>query len=417
MFNPVSIYIGLRYTQAKRRNHFISFISLTSMLGIALGVTVLITVLSVMNGFDNEIRSRVLEMAPQVVVRNDGGAMQNWQHWQRRIRQLPDVNAVVPFIAGQGMLTHEGLVYPAVVNGIEPKQEKTISQLGNKMVAGSLSDLKPGQFGIILGQTLADNLDLSVGDKVMLVTPEASLSPIGIVPRYKRFKVVGIFNAGNGFGFDSQLAFIDFKDAQVLYQLQPGEVSGLRLKVSNFYHAPMIAAAIAAKLPTHFFVANWTQTYGALFKAIKLEKNMMFLILLLIVAVAAFNLVSTLVMVVNDKRADIAILRTFGATPRTIMVIFIVQGFIVGVIGTILGLLGGLLLASNVTSVVNVIEKYFHVQLLSSSVYFVNYLPSKIIPSDVIHICIAAFLLSLIATIYPAWRASRTQPAEALRYE
>lgn len=416
MFRPISLFIGLRYTRAKKRNQFVSFIALTSMLGIALGVTVLITVLSVMNGFDAQIKNRVFQMAPQITVRTFANSLTNYQNLEKKLLMFNGVKAAAPFVEGQGMLTHSGIVHPALISGIDPAQQSKVSELASKMTQGKLQDLKAGDFGIILGSQLANSLGLVLGQKVTLVTPEAALTPVGVIPRFKRFTVVGIFNAGKGFGFDSQLAVINLQDAQALYQLGDG-ITGIRLKINNLYAAPELTNKIAAKLSSNYFVSNWTQRYGALFKAIALEKNMMFLILILIIAVAAFNLVSSLVMVVNDKQADIAILRTFGATPRNIMNIFIVQGFLVGLIGTLLGLAGGLLLASNVTAVVNFIQKTFGLHLLSSSVYFVDFLPSKIEASDVIHICIIAFVLSLLATLYPAWRASRTQPAEALRYE
>ncbi len=416
MFRPFSIFIGLRYTRAKRRNHFISFISMSSMLGIALGVAVLITVLSVMNGFDKEIKDRVFELAPQITIQNVNGAIDNWQQLANKVDQYNGVLASSPFVSGQGMLTHLGIVHAAMITGIAPTQEEQVSKIGTKMVAGSLAALKAGQFGIVLGQNLAEGLGLKLGDKVTLATPEASLSPTGIIPRFKRFTLVGVFHAGNGFGFDSQLGFINIQDAQKLFQLGQA-VSGLRLKVKDLYSAPKEAIAMMQNLPEQYYATNWTQQYGPLFKAIKLEKTMMFLILLLIVAVAAFNLVASLVMVVADKRSDIAILRTLGATPRNIMATFIVQGFVVGAFGTLMGLIGGVLLAWNVTPIVALIQRVFHVQLLSSSIYYVNYLPSQIEWIDVIQICIAAFGLSLLATIYPAWRAARTQPAEALRYE
>ncbi len=416
MFRPVSLFIGLRYTGAKKRNHFVSFIALTSMLGIALGVTVLITVLSVMNGFDFQIRNRIFQMAPQVTVRTFNTSMENYQSLQTKLSKVPGVIGTAAFIEGQGMLTHDGLVNPVLINGIVPDQETQVSEIGSKMIQGNLSELKPGSFNIVMGEQLANALGLTLGDKVTLVTPEAALTPVGVIPRFKRFTLIGIFNAGTGFGFDTQFAVINLQDAQVLYQLGQG-ITGIQLKIKNLYDAPELSSIIAQHITNDYFVTNWTQKYGPLFKAINLEKNMMFLILLLIIAVAAFNLVSSLVMIVNDKRADIAILRTLGATPRMILVIFIVQGFLIGLIGTLVGLVGGLILASHVTEVVNFIQKILGVQFLASSVYYVNYLPSLIQASDVIHICLAAFILSLLATLYPAWRASKTQPAEALRYE
>lgn len=416
MFRPVSLFLGLRYTRAKRRNHFISFISLSSMLGIALGVTVLITVLSVMNGFDQEIKNRIFEFAPQITVRDVTGNIEDWQNLSTSLQKIPGVLAAAPFASGQGMLTSQDNVYPALINGVLASQEKSVSKISQKMVVGSFTDLKAGKFGIILGATLANNLGAMLGSKVTVVTPEATISPAGILPNFKRFTVVGIFHAGNGFGFDTQLAYINLKDAQALFEMNDA-VTGIQLKINNLYAAPTITQKIASAVSSDYFITNWTMDYGPLFKAIQLEKTMMFCILLLIVAVAAFNLVASLVMVVNDKRADIAILRTFGASPQTIMNSFIVQGFIIGWVGTLMGLIGGVLLAYNITNIVSAIEHLFHIQLLSSSIYYVNYLPSKLLWSDIIRVCLAAFLLCLLATLYPAWRAAKTQPAEALRYE
>ena len=416
MFKPVPLFIGLRYTRAKRRNHFISFISLTSMIGIALGVAVLITVLSVMNGFDEQIRNRVFSMAQQVTVRTFSGTLNNWSDLSNQLSHYPGVTGVVPYIAGQGLLTNDGQNSPVIVQGILPEKESAVSDLANKVVDGSLSNLKSNQFGIVLGQKLADSLGLGVGDKVALLIPQATVTPLGVFPQMRRFTVVGIFKIGNGFGFDSELAYIHLNDAQKLFMMKSG-VSGLQLKLQNLYAAPQINQTLSQQLPPGYQVTDWTQDYGAFFQAVKLEKTMLFLILILIIAIAAFNLVSTLVMVVNDKRADIAILRTLGATPNTILATFMVQGLVAGVVGTLLGLIGGVLLSLHATEIVNAIQQIFHVQLMSSDVYFVNYLPSQLQMSDVIKICSIALILALLATIYPAWTAARTQPAEALRYE
>jgi lipoprotein-releasing system permease protein len=416
MFRPAAIFIGLRYTRAKRRNHFISFISLMSMLGIALGVLVLITVLSVMNGFDQEIKKRVFSMVPPITVSSNVNSIANWQELEGILNETPDVTAVAPFITGQVLLTSTGMVQPVLITGIVPEKEKKISQLVEKMVQGNLNDLTSSHFGIVLGEDLAGRLDVVVGDKVTVVTPQVSLSPAGVIPRFKRFTVIGIFRAGSGFGFDAGLAFINLEDAQKLFQMH-SDVSGLHVNIKDVYAAQKISLDIESQLTPTARVTNWTEQFGAFFHAVSLEKTMMFFILLLIIAVAVFNLVCTLVMAVNEKTADIAILRTFGATPRMIMAIFIVQGAIVGVTGTLLGVVGGIALALNVTQIVNWIQDIFHVQFLSSSVYFVNYLPSELLWSDVFQISSAALILSLLATLYPAWRASRTEPVEALRYE
>lgn len=416
MFRPVAIFIGLRYTRAKRRNHFISFISLASMLSIALGVTVLITVLSVMNGFDEQIRSRIFGMAEQVTATSVGSTLANWQDLQKNLEKRSEILAAAPFVAGTGILTHLGQVQPALIKGILPEQEGKVSILGQKMTQGQLQDLQANRFNVILGEQLAANLGLQVGDRVTVLIPQASISPLGIMPRFKRFTVSGIFSIGNGVGYDSNVAFIHLQDGQRLFQLG-NLVSGLRLKLKNLYAAPSESQHLGEIFSGQYIFSNWTEQYGSLFQAIKMEKTMIFFILLLIIAVAAFNLVSTLVMVVTEKQADIAILRTLGASPRMVMAIFMVQGTIIGFVGTLLGLIGGIELALHATYLVAWIEKSFHVQLLTSNVYYVNYLPSKLEIKDVIKICTASLSMSLLATLYPAWRAAKVQPAEALRYE
>lgn len=426
MFRPISLFIGLRYTRAKRRNHFISFISLTSMLGIALGVCVLITVLSVMNGFDEAIQNHFFSMAQQVSVRSTSGQLGHYQAVENEVMKNAQVLSVSPFIEGQGLLSANGQTSPVLTYGILPKSEKSVSELNSKMIAGNLDDLKASHFGIILGIKLANNLGLHLNDKVALLVPTAALTPIGIFPRYKPFTVVGIFKVGNGFGYDSQLAYIHVNDAQKLFLFNHDSVSGLQLKIKDFFKAPMVSGELSNSLNVpssntvsnyQYNVTDWTQDNAAFFEAVKLEKTMMFLILTLMIAVAAFNLVSTLVMTVTDKKSDIAILRTLGATPGTILRIFMIQGVIIGVLGTMLGLLAGVLLSIHATSIVGFLEHVFHVQLLSSDVYYVNYLPSKLLWKDVAHVCLISLGLSILATIYPAIKAANTQPAEALRYE
>lgn len=416
MFRPAVLFIGLRYTRAKNRNHFISFISLMSMLGIALGIMVLITVLSVMNGFDKEIKKRVFSMVPAISIGSTQGSVANFREVQMLLQKNPAILASAPFINGQTMLTNEGFVQPAMLMGISPPEEKKVTKLSEKMIVGSLQALTPNSFGIVLGEDLANRLNVAVGDKITLITTQVSVSPAGLIPRHKRFTLVGLFRAGGGFGFDAGLAFINLEDAQKLFQMG-STVTGLHARIKNVYAAAALSHQLSRDFGESARVSNWTEQFGEYFHAIKLEKTMMFFILLLIIAVAAFNLICTLVMVVNEKKADIAILRTLGATPRMIMGVFIVQGAIIGIVGTFLGILSGTLLAYNVTEVVNLIEKLFHVQFLSSSVYFVNYLPSEIEWGDVWRIGAAALLLSLLATIYPAWRAAGTTPVEALRYE
>lgn len=416
MFRPLALYIGLRYTRAKRHNHFISFISATSMIGIALGVAVLITVLSVMNGFDEQIQDRFFAMAPQITITDFRGLIADWHQLSDTVSKNPDVLATAPYAGGQALISYDGSNQPLVINGILPEQQSRITQIHELMSYGKLADLTAGSFGIVLGEGLASRLGAKLGDKLTVFIPQTSVSIAGIETRSKRFTLVGVFKAGSGFGFDNQLGFIHLQDAQTLFRLD-NNVSGLRLKIKNIFLSSQLSGVISHQLPSYYSVSDWTEQFGAFFKAVKMEKTMMFLILMLIIAVAAFNLVSSLVMVVNDKQSDIAILRTLGMKPNTILRIFMVQGTLVGIIGTLVGLLGGLLLAHNATAIVDWIQRVFNVQLLSSSIYFVDYLPSKIEWSDLIEVCGLALLMSFIATLYPAWRAAKTQPAQALRYD
>jgi lipoprotein-releasing system permease protein len=414
MHQPLALFIGLRYTRSRKKNHFVSFISLSSMLGIGLGVMVLVTVLSVMNGFDEEIHKRFFGMAPEITISGPDDKLSDWQEVIQKMQGIPEIKAVAPYVGGQGLMTHEGQVLPIVLTGVSPEQEEGITHLSSKLLAGSMSDLH--HFGLILGKGMADNLGLMVGDKVTIMIPQATVTPAGVLPRFKRFTVVGVFSAGTGFNFDTKIAFINMEDAQKLFLLGK-DVTGVKMKINNVYQAPELSERIAERLGPDYQIGNWTQQFGAFFHAVKMEKTMMFLILLLIIAVAAFNLVSSLVMVVNDKQAEIAILRTIGATPSTVLWIFIVQGMMVGVVGTFLGLVAGLVLADNATAIVNALQNLFQVQVLSSSIYFVDYLPSKIMLSDLVKVCAAALVMSFAATIYPAWRASKTIIAEALHYE
>lgn len=415
MFRPLSLYIGLRYTRAKKRSHFVSFISLASMFGIALGITVLITVLSVMNGFDNEIHNRIFSMARQVTIRNFV-AGSDWQKIKKEVDKHQDVIASAPFVDGQGILTKDGRVKGVIVTGILPEQEAKISQMQNTVEQGSMLALKPGEFGIVLGQAIAGYLDASIGDKVVLVTPTATMTPMGVEPRFRRFTVVGIFHVGEGFGYDAGMAFINLHDAQKLFALGDN-IAGLNLKVKELDRAPLVSAELETMLNGEYYISNWTHEFGPTFKAIQMEKTTMFIVLLFIIAVAAFNLVSSLVMSVSDKQSDIAILRTLGASPRMIMSIFMVQGGIIGIFGTLLGVIGGIVLALNAPELVRLLEQICRTHFISASVYWIDYLPSRLVWADVWHVGVATLIMSLLATIYPAWRAAKTQPAEALRYE
>lgn len=415
MFHPLEVFIGLRYTRAKRSNHFISFISLVSMLGIALGITALITVLSVMNGFQKELRDRILSVTAQAKITSSVGGIEDWQTVLELAKRNPQVQAGAPYVEGQAMLTNGAQVSGAIIQGILPRAEGNVSQVADKMRSGGLGDLKPGGFGIVLGRDLAFVLGVATGDKVTVITPQANVTPAGILPRLKRFEVVGIFEAGM-YEYDRGLALINVEDASLLFQLS-GAVTGVRLKLQDAFAAPRLAREIARELPAQYRVRDWTQDHANFFRAVQIEKTAMFVILMLIVAVAAFNLVSTLVMVVTDKQADIAILRTLGATPMSIMGVFMVQGVTIGFIGTVLGLIGGVSLAQNVDVVVPFIETMFGMKFLSPDVYFISDLPSQVQWSDVTAIAAVSFVMATLATVYPAWRAARTQPAVALRYE
>ena len=416
---PYELLIGLRYTRAKRRNHFISFISLISMLGIALGVAALIVVLSVMNGFQTELRGRILAVVSHVQISGANGEMAGWEQVAGQAAKHPQVIATAPFVQAQGMLSYGQSVRGTLVRGILPDQEDKVADFRPHMKSGSLDALTPGadshSFNIILGSELARALGVFVGDKVTLIAPQGSVTPAGVVPRLKSFTVAGLFEVGM-FEYDNGLALIRMEDAQKLYRMDD-RVSGVRLKLDDLFKAPRVSRELAGRIDADAFISDWTRSHANFFRAVQIEKNMMFIILSLIVAVAAFNIVSTLVMAVTDKQADIAILRTLGASPGSIMAIFMVQGALIGFIGLGLGIAGGVVLALNVDVVVPFIERMLGTQFLAKEVYYISNLPSELQWSDVTTITGVAFVLALLATIYPSWRASRVNPAEALRYE
>jgi lipoprotein-releasing system permease protein len=416
MFRPLFVFIGTRYTRAKRRNHFVSFISLTSMIGLALGVVVMIVVLSVMNGFDHEMRTRVLGMVPHATIES-GEPITGWQGLADKVRQNPQVLAVAPFTQMQGLLTNNGSVQKILLNGIDPAQERNVSIIDRFMKQGRLDDLTSGGFGIVLGDKAAAKLGVGIGDKVTFVAPEVTVTPAGMFPRMKRFTVAGIFHVGAG-ELDGYLGLTNLDDLGRLHRWKPDQVQGLRLKFEDLFQAPRTSYQIAQQLGEHnYYSRDWTRTHGNLYQAIRMEKAMIGLLLLLIVAVAAFNIISTLVMVVNDKKGDIAILRTLGSTPGQIMAIFMVQGTVIGVVGTFIGAVVGMIAALNVSAAISALEGLIGHKFLNADVYFIDYLPSQLMAEDVFMVCGAALILSFLATLYPAWRAARTQPAEALRYE
>jgi len=415
---PYEVRIGLRYTRAgrraRRRNGFISFISAVSMAGIALGVAALIVVLSVMNGFVKEVRERMLAAVSHIEIAAVGGHVADANTIMERVRRNPEVVAAAPFINAQGMFAQGDVVRGALVRGIDPALEPGVSDIARKSGGGDVAQLADGAFNVILGVDLARALRVGVGEKVTLISPQGNVTPAGIVPRLRQFTVVGTFASGH-YEFDSTLAMIHIGDAQRLYRIDgPG---GVRLRLKDAEQAPQVARELAAALPPGLQVRDWSRQNPTYFAAVRAEKRMMFIILTLIVAVAAFNLVSTLVMTVTEKQADIAILRTLGASPRSVMAVFIVQGALIGVFGTLIGAGGGLLLATNLDIIVPAIERLLGVQFLPREIYFISALPSDPRASDIVPITVISLVMSLLATLYPSWRASRTRPAEALRYD
>ena len=415
---PYEVRIGLRYTRAgrraRRRNGFISFISAISMGGIMLGVAALIVVLSVMNGFTKEVRDRMLAVLSHVELSSFSGALPDWRSLSDRARQNREVVAAAPYVNAQAMLTRDDVVRGALIRGIDPALEAGVSDIVAHLPSGRLSDLVEGEFGIVPGLELARALGVSIGDKVTLIAPQGNVTPAGVVPRLKQFRVVALFESGH-YEFDSTLALVHINDAQRMFRVDGP--TGVRLKLKDALEAPQVAADLARGLDADVLVRDWSRQNRTYFAAVKTEKRMMFIILTLIVAVAAFNLVSTLVMTVTEKQSDIAILRTLGASPRSVMAVFIVQGALIGVIGTLAGVGLGLMLANHLDVIVPAIERVFGVQFLPKDIYFLNSLPSDPRAGDIVPIALISLALSLVATLYPSWRAARTRPAEALRYD
>jgi len=419
MFSPYELFVGLRYTRAKRRNHFISFISGISLLGIALGIIALVVVLSVMNGFHKEVRERILGMASHAVISSAAGGLEEWPYVMERAQANAEVVGAAPFVETQAMLVRGTAVQGAVIRGVDAAQEPRVSDVGEHMVAGQLSDLVEGEYRIVLGKELATILGAMVGDKVTVVTPQANITPVGTMPRLKRFTVSGIFEVGMG-DYDRGVALVNMRDAAKLASL--GEaVTGVRLKLVDLYEAPRVSHELGAEVdrefPGVYYVSDWTDQHRNFFRALRTEKRMMGIILFLIILVAVFNIVATMVMVVTEKQSDIAILRTLGASSTSIMWIFIVQGATIGILGLVTGVVLGVLLALNVESIVAAIERQFNVQFIDPNLYYISQLPSDVQWADVATVAGGAVIATLLATLYPAWRASRIHPAEALRYE
>ncbi|MBM3367071.1 MAG: lipoprotein-releasing ABC transporter permease subunit [Betaproteobacteria bacterium] len=409
------LLVGLRYTRAKRRNHFISFISLISMAGIALGVAALIVVLSVMNGFQKEVRARILGVASHVQISGPGGKLADWAGVAAASLKDARVEAAAPFVNAQGLLSSGDAVRGTIVRGVLPEAEDRVADIGRQMRSGKLDALKAGEFGIVLGVDMARNLRALPGDKVVLIAPQGQVTPAGLIPRLKRFTVVGVFEVGMH-EYDAGLALVHLEDAQRLYQMGDA-VSGVRLKLRDLFEARAVAAGLRGSLGPDTFATDWTRSHANYFRAVEIEKRMMSIILTLIVAVAAFNIVSTLVMLVTDKQSDIAILRTLGASPASIVQIFMVQGTLIGLIGMVAGVVGGVLLGWKVDVVVPFIENLLGFKFLAKDVYYISDLPSDVQLRDVTTVALVSFGLSFLATLYPSWRASRINPAEALRYE
>jgi lipoprotein-releasing system permease protein len=415
MYKPLSVFIGLRYLRAKRQNHFISFISLTSMLGIALGVTTLITVISVMNGFEKELRSRILGAISHATIQALDQPLDNWREVIAKVNQREDVVAAAPYIEVGVWLQANGSS-GALVRGIDPAYEVSVSEVATHMAGGSIDDLRSGEYGIVLGIGLAVQLRVGLGDKVTIIAPRLKASPFGASPLMKRFTVVGMFEFGEHEN-DSSLAMVNIEDASRLLRMPEDSIGGIRLKLHDLDAAWWVAREISQELDGLYRVRDWSQERGNLFQAVRTERAVMWVILSLIIAVAAFNIISMLIMVVTDKQSDIAILKTMGAHGSTIMRVFVVQGSLIGVIGTLLGVIGGILLAQNIAVVVPFLENIFGFALFPSDIYYITELPSDLRQSDVISFAAMSLVMSLLSTLYPAWRAAKTDPAEALRYE
>lgn len=418
MFQPMELFVGLRYTRARREKHFISFISLASMIGIAIGVLVLITVLSVMNGFEQTMRERIMGMLAHVTVSEHDLSVSDWQNVQKDLLNFPGVKAVSPFIEKPAMLNQGDEARAAVLQGIVPELEQQVSTVFKHVIKGDMQTLQPGSFNVAIGATMAKELNIDVGDALTLVSPSEDALETGEMPALQRFTIAAIFRVDMQ-QFDTTTAYVNLEDAAKTFEMG-NDVTGLRMTLSDLYLAPTMAQTILQRMSPAWqdmWANDWTNLNKNQFKAIQAQKSVMFIILMLIIAVAAFNLVSTLVMVVTDKEGDIAILRTLGLSSGRVMKIFMVQGTLIGVFGTLIGVILGVLLANNLDVIVPFLERLFDTHFINADVYFISELESRVNPGDVIVIALSALFMSILATLYPAWRASKVQPAEALRYE
>jgi lipoprotein-releasing system permease protein len=413
--NRYELLIGRRYLRSNRGNRFVSLISVISMVGVAIGVAVLIVVLSVMNGFESELRSRILSMTAHASISALGAGIDNWEVLTESSLRNPQVLAAAPYIEDQALLIARDLTSGASLVGVLPAEQSKLVDIERKMTEGSFDQLVAGRFGIVLGTQLASALGVRVGERVVVATSQPVITPAGVTARMRGFKVVGLFSSGM-YEFDRTLAYVHMEDAARLYRMG-NEVSGLRLRLSDMFMAPAVVRELALSLGGGYYVDDWTRKHANFFRSIQLAKSILFLMLLLVVAVAAFNIISTLVMVVKDKQSDIAILRTVGASPRSILAIFITQGTMIGLIGTMSGVALGVLLAVNLQTLVHGLEKLLGIQFLDAKVYFMSDLPASVQWDDVMQISITTFVLCSLSTLYPAWRAARTQPAQALRHD
>jgi len=415
MAGKYEFWIGNRYVRSRSSNGFVSLISAISMLGITVAVAVLILVLSVVNGFERELQDRLLAMTAHASIEHAGGRLQDWRSWVEKAEEHVEVAAAAPFVTGQGLLVLRDRLSGVQFSGIDPQLESRVSSVDDAVISGDLASLQAGSFNIVLGVELADELRASIGDKVTMTLAEGLVTPAGVVPRTKRFTVSGIYRIGM-YEFDRRVAFVNIEDSQRLFRLAE-DVSGIRLSVTDIYRASQVVRAVALDAGGGVMVSDWTRRNVNFFRSIQITKSILFVILLMVVAVAAFNIVSTLVMVVKDKQSDIAILRTVGATPAHILRIFVTQGSIIGVLGTLGGVILGVLLSLNLESIVGFMEATFGIKFLAADVYFISDLPADLRIADVVQISAIALVLALLSTLYPAWRGARTSPAEALRYE